>query len=160
MQHSCPEILIDCFLNGVAMPVECLDDEAIADIAFIVRSSSLHELFEEACEAVFKLQTNTELLTTELSFPVHAAGDDLERLLYDILSETIFYRDAEFFFGKIAKIDVQYEADRYNIKGTFYGETFDDSRHVRWNDVKAITMHDFYVKKIDSGWESYILVDI
>ncbi|MCY3414116.1 MAG: archease [Candidatus Heimdallarchaeota archaeon] len=142
------------------MPVEFLEEEAIADIAFKVRADSLESIFTEACETVFKLQTDTSKLDGELSVPVDLDGASYERLLYNILAEILYYRDAEMFFGKTINISFKEEEGRVLAIGSFIGSEFDESKHVRGNDVKAITMHDFYLKEVTDGWEAYILVDI
>ena len=142
------------------MPVEFLEEEAIADIAFIVRSDTLENLFIEACTTVFGLQTDLSLIEPNQSFPIDLEGASYERLLYNVLAEILYYRDAEFFFGKETKISLSEEDGTFIAKGEFLGSEFDEDKHIRGNDVKAITMHDFYLKQVDNGWESYILVDI
>ena len=52
------------------MTVTFLDDEAIADIAYKVRASTLNELFIEAAEVIFNLQTDIELLSNDLVFVI------------------------------------------------------------------------------------------
>lgn len=141
------------------MPVEFLEDEAIADIAFIVRGESLEQIFEEACTTIFELQTDTKLLGNEMEFSFELNAQNYERLLYNVLSEILYYRDSELFFGKSVIIEF-IEGETITAKGKFIGCEFDEEKHTRGNEVKAITMHDFYLKEISNGWEAYILVDI
>ena len=48
-----------------------LDDEAIADIAFIAKGTTLIELFYSAAMATASLQTDINLLSGEISAQIH-----------------------------------------------------------------------------------------
>ncbi|MCE7734429.1 MAG: archease [Candidatus Heimdallarchaeota archaeon] len=141
------------------MPVEFLEDEAIADIAFKVRGESLKQIFIEACTAVFGLQTDINLLDSEIEMGFELSAQTYERLLYNVLSEILYFRDAEYFFGKSLVIEF-IEGVSLTAKGKFIGCEFNEEKHIRGNEVKAITMHDFYLREVSNGWEAYILVDI
>ena len=141
------------------MPVEFLEDEAIADIAFKVRDDSLENLFIEACNTIFELQTDTKLLGNEMEFSFELNASSYERLLYYVLAEILYFRDSELFFGKSVQIEF-IEGQEVTARGKFIGSEFNEEKHTRGNEVKAITMHDFYLKKVEDGWEAYILVDI
>lgn len=142
------------------MTVEFLDDEAIADIAFIVKNDSIKSVFLEAGETIFSLQTDTTLLDEDLSFSFKLSGANYERLLYNILAEILYYKDAELFFPKSMEIEFKEANDEIIAIGQFHGTIFNDEIHTRGNDIKAITMHDFYLKQVSEGWEAYILIDI
>ncbi len=142
------------------MPVKFLDDEAIADIAFIIDSDTLEGIFIEACTVLFKLQTDIELLDANLVFPISLNASSYERLLYNVLAEILYYKDAELFFPKSMDIKLFEEDGKFVAKGNFHGTEFNDELHTRGNDIKAITMHDFYLKQIDNAWQAYILIDI
>ena len=79
--------------------------------------------------------------------------------MYLLLSDILYYRDAELFFGKSVIIEF-IEGETITARGKFIGCEFDEEKHIRGNEVKAITMHDFYLKEVNNGWEAYILVDI
>ena len=145
------------------MPVNFLEDEAIADIAYIIQSETLESLFKEALMALFGLFTDVEDLADDLSFPIDIESKEPERLLHEVLDEVIYLKDAELFFPKDVKLEIFEKDGLWYIKGIFVGTEFDFDTHVRGNDVKAITWHDFYLKEIDHPkykWEAYVLVDI
>lgn len=141
------------------MPVKFLEDEAIADIAFKVKEKSLELLFETAAITLFRLQTNIDKIEDVKFFEFNLNNKEIDRLLYQFLNEIIYLKDAEFFFP--SKVTFQIKKDNlWNISGKFFGETFDETRHTIGNDLKAITMHNFYLKEENNNWEAYILVDI
>ncbi len=139
------------------MPVKFLDDEAIADIAFIINENTLERLFITACQTIFELQTDTNLLDTDKEFSFDIREKSIERLLYSLLSEIIYLKDAELFFAKHINLEI---SDNWRVHGKFIGTEININKHTIGNDIKAITFHDFYVRKINNEWEAYILVDI
>lgn len=142
------------------MTVTFLDDEAIADIAYKVKASSLNILFREAAEVLFNLQTDIELLSDELTFEIDIHANTAERLLHELLDEIIFLKDAELFFPKSISINIIEKDNIWTVKGEFKGCTFDLDKHLQGNDIKSITWHDFSLTKIGEEWDSYILIDI
>jgi SHS2 domain-containing protein len=142
------------------MPYEYLEDEAIADIAFKAWGKNLTDIFKEAAKAVYSLLTNIDELTDELSFPIEIKAESTEKLLYKFLDEIIYLKDAELFFPKDVDVQINESENLYKLEATFYGCEFNFEHHQMGNDIKAITYHDFYLKRIDDMWECYVLIDI
>ena len=142
------------------MTVTFLDDEAIADIAYKVRASTLNELFKEAAEVIFNLQTDIELLSNDLVFVIDIQAKSAERLLHELLDEIIFLKDAELYFPKSISVEISEKDGVWYASGEFKGCTFDIEKHIQGNDIKSITWHDFSLTKIGEEWDSYILIDI
>ena len=142
------------------MTIEFLDDEAIADIAFIVRSPTMKGVFLEACNAVLGLQTDLSLLDNNLRVEFNLNASSWERLLHHLLAEIVYVRDADFMFGKSVDLELSEKNGTFTAKGAFIGEEINLDKHIQGNEVKAITMHDFYLKESNQGWEAYVLVDI
>lgn len=142
------------------MPYQYLEDEAIADIAFKAWGESLNDVFREAAEAVYSLLTEIEDLSDDTSVPINIEADTSEKLLYKFLDEIIYLKDAELFFPKRVELSITETDGSFVLKGKFIGCEFDYERHQMGNDIKAITYHDFYLKKLADKWECYVLVDI
>ena len=142
------------------MPFEYLDDEAIADIAFRATGKDIDQLFHDSAMAVCQLQTDIEILDESIKKEIQLEANDFERLLYMLLDEIIFLKDADLFFPKKVSLKVKKMNGKCQVSGYFQGCTFDYTKHPMGNDIKAITLHDFYVKEIPEGWESYVLIDI
>ena len=75
-----------------------LDDEAIADIAFIAKGTTLIELFYSAAMATASLQTDINLLAGEISAQIHIEKSSIEFLLKAFLDEILYFKDAELLF--------------------------------------------------------------
>jgi SHS2 domain-containing protein len=86
-------------------------------------------------------------------------GEDVERLLFDWLTELIYLKDAE---GIIfSKYDIIISKNKtYNLTARILGEYVADFKGELGSDVKAVTMHLFYVKKTEAGWKARVLLDI
>jgi len=68
----------------------------------------------------------------------------------------VYLKDAELFFVKDATVKVK----DYRADVEFIGTIFDRERHSIGNDIKAITLHEFYVKEENGGWTAHYIIDI
>ena len=88
-------------------------------------------------------------------------ADSLEELLYLILDEMIYLKDSKqlvFRDFKIEKIGEKPRACFISMK--FIGEKVDLRRHEAHSDVKAVTWHQFEIKKIPTGYRASVILDI
>lgn len=142
------------------MPFEYLEDEAIADIAFQASNETLEDLFKDAAIAIFSLQTDIQKLDSNLTYQIIIEEKSLERLFYKFLDEIVYLKDADLFFPKIVEVDSVLKHNTWKLIGRFIGSKFDENIHTIGNDVKAITLHEFYIKKTQNGWECHVIIDI
>jgi len=85
-------------------------------------------------------------------------SEDLDRLLYDFLTELVVIKDVDSLLFKEFKVIVSTGTN--SVACTMKGETIDRARHSLRNDVKAVTMHMFGIKKKRSGWSATVVLDI
>ena len=52
------------------------------------------------------------------------------------------------------------ENKKYELKAVLEGDTINPEKQKLENDIKAVTMHMFEVKKINSGYKATVVVDI
>ena len=134
--------------------------EHTADVMFEAYGRSLNEVFENAALAVFDVQCNLRKVKNKLKKKIRLKNDNAEDLLFDFLEELIYLKDAKYLlFGKF---DVKIK----EIKGEFfleciaYGEEINPDKHELKTDVKAITLHEFFLKKTKNEWRCRVLLDI
>lgn len=140
------------------MRFEYLEDIATADVAFKAYGKNLNELFENAALATAECMVNTKQVRPTVKKEITVTADNVENLLFDFLSEFIFFKDTErLMFSKFA---VQIDEANYRLKATVEGETLDETKHEQRMDVKAVTLHMFEVKQTDEGWECLVILDI
>jgi SHS2 domain-containing protein len=145
----------------VAMPYRYLEDLGTADIAFEATGRDLAELFCAAADAM----TNVMIDNIEAIRPLHTreiqlSNDKLDMLLFDFLQELIFLKDAERLLLRIRGAQIGERDDIYLVQATAEGEPLDAERHHQRADVKAVTLHDFFVEQVEEGWKARVLLDI
>jgi SHS2 domain-containing protein len=140
------------------MPFRFLPDIALADIAFEAESNSVNGLFESSALAVTDIMVDPETLHSDTTRRVRISSEDLDRLLYDFLTEIIVVKDVDSLLFR--EIEVEVAADQRSLEATMKGEPIDRDRHLLRNDVKAVTMHMFGVKREGDRWKATVVLDI
>ena len=144
------------------MSFEYLEDEVTADIAFRARGKTLNELFASAALAVSSTMVDFDTLEEKAHYTFTIESDDLEMLLFKWLGELIAQKDIDGMVFKRFDVNIQKIDDgRYRLTAKAWGEPLDIEKHQFGHDVKAVTLHRFYVKQLPSGeWEAFVILDI
>ncbi|MGV8074102.1 MAG: archease [Syntrophobacteraceae bacterium] len=143
------------------MPYEFLEDIAVADAAFKAWGDTLEEMFISAAEATMNVMV-AELDTIEDKErrKLHADSDAVDMLLFQLLQEIIFYKDAERLLLRINEIHLEGE-NSLRLSADAYGEELNPERHDLIVDVKAVTLHRFKVEHTASDtWEAIVILDV
>ena len=78
------------------MPYEYLEEIGTADIAFEATGRDLAELFRDAADATMNVMIdNIEAIQPRETRQIELSNDKLDMLLFDLLQELIFLKDAE-----------------------------------------------------------------
>jgi protein archease len=140
------------------MSYRFLPDVALADIAFEAESESVEGLFEACALAITDIMVDPRTLRSSVERRFALESPDLDRLLYDFLTELIVVKDIDsLLFGEF-KIEVR--PDIPSLKVLAKGEAIDRERHHLRNDVKAVTMHLFGIKHEGGRWRTTVVLDI
>jgi SHS2 domain-containing protein len=143
------------------MPYRYLEEIGTADIAFEATGRDLPELFRDAADATTNVMIdNIEAIQPRETRQIELSNDKLDMLLFDLLQELIFLKDAERLLLRIREVQVDDRDKMYLVKATAEGETLDPERHHQRADVKAVTLHNFTVERTDVGWKARVLLDI
>src|SRR5213075_3203225 len=143
------------------MPYKYLEDVATADIAFEATGRDLPELFRAAADATTNVMIdNIEAIQPRETRHIELSNDRLDMLLFDLLQELIFLKDAERLLLRIREVQIDERDEIYVVKATAEGEPVDAERHHQRADVKAVTLHDFSVERTEAGWMARVLLDI
>jgi SHS2 domain-containing protein len=139
-----------------------LSNIALADIAFVVRGDSLPSLFEAAARALTDVMVDRRTVVGRVEREVEVKSPSLDRLLYDFLTELIVIKDVDSLLFRDYHVSMPSRRGR-TLTCVMRGEEIDRGRHALRNDVKAVTMHMFGVKKRQGkrGWsEATVVLDI
>jgi len=143
------------------MPYTYLEEIGTADIAFEATGRDLPELFRDAADATINVMVeNIEAIQPREIRRVELSNEKLDMLLFDLLQEVIFLKDAECLLLRMREMQIAEKNETYLLKATAEGEPLDPQRHHQRADVKAVTLHDFSVQRTESGWKARVLLDI
>ena len=143
------------------MPYEFLEDIAIADIAFSAWGKDLKETFVAAADATMNVMVEElESIEPKERRELKLENDQLDMLLFDLLQELIYYKDAEELLLRVRQIEIEEKDHRHLLRGVASGEKTDRNRHRLRVDVKAVTLHLFRLEKTEKGWETLVILDI
>jgi SHS2 domain-containing protein len=145
----------------VAMPYTYLEEIGTADIAFEATGRDLPQLFGDAADATMNVMIdNIEAIQPRETRRIELSNEKLDMLLFDLLQELIFLKDAERLLLRIRDVQIDERDENYFVKATVEGELLDAERHHQRADVKAVTLHDFSVERTENGWKARVLLDI
>ncbi len=136
-----------------------LENVALADIAYEAYGKNLEEVFENAATAIFELSAELKTVDAKTKLDIILENEKLDNLLYDFLSEILFLKDAKYMVFK--KVKVTIKEDTINkLHAILEGDSIDSEKQHLENDIKAVTMHMFELKKERNGYKATIVVDI
>ena len=136
-----------------------LSNIALADIAFVARGDSLPSLFESAARALTEVMVDRRTVVARVDRRVEVKSPTVDRLLYDFLTELIVIKDVDSLLFKDFHVSIVSGREQ-RLTCEMRGEEIDRERHALRNDVKAVTMHMFGVKRSSSGWKTTVVLDI
>ncbi len=138
-----------------------LEDFATADIAFEATGRSLEDVFTTAADATMNVMIEgLDSIKEKSRKTIDLENDQLDMLLFDLLQELIYHKDAEQLLLRIKEIRIWQEEGTYHLRGIGAGEKLDPERHEQRADVKAVTLHHFRLEKIDHAWRASVILDI
>ena len=143
------------------MPFEYLEDIATSDVAFKAWGSTLEELFIAAADATMNVMVgDLDTIAQTERRGIEVQADAVDMLLFDLLQELIYYKDAEQLLLRVKEIHVRREDDLFTAEAEACGELLNPEKHDLVVDVKAVTLHRYRVEKTSKGWEATVILDI
>lgn len=111
--------------------------EHTADVMIKALGNSIPECFASAAYGLMDTILDIHSVKISDSIDFSVGGDTPEDLLYNFLSELLYYFDAEHFVS----VDFSIDMGGSRLTCTARGEKYDPSRHGPKTEVKAITYH-------------------
>jgi SHS2 domain-containing protein len=145
-------------LRTAAMPHRFLPDVALADVAFEASSASLSGLFEESAKALMEVMVDPASMSPHTKRTLNVSSEDLDRLLYDFLTELIVLKDTDSLLFRDFKVSI--DVPKNTLRCSLLGEPIDRVHHRLRNDVKAVTMHLFGIERSGKIWKAKVVLDI
>jgi SHS2 domain-containing protein len=90
------------------MPYRYLEEFGTADIAFEANGRDLAELFRDAADATTNVMIdNIEAIQPRETRQIELSNDELDMLLFDLLQELIFLKDAERLLLRMRQLEIE-----------------------------------------------------
>lgn len=137
-----------------------LDDVALADLAFDAEGDSIQELFEAASNAVMDAMADPRTVGATWERRVEHAGTDLAELLFDWLSDLVYWKDAAGVVFSRALISLTREGGQWTLVATLTGEPVNQATQVLRNDVKGVTKHLYRLHQDNGRWRVRVVLDV
>lgn len=132
--------------------------EHTADVKFRAYGRDPEEMLENAALALMSTMADISQVQLKEAWRTNLDAPDLEHLAYDWLSELIFLSETEGALFSSFRIELK-RNQQWKLAAGLYGEKIDLGRHALRDAVKAVTWHEFLVKKNDM-WCLQVVLDV
>jgi protein archease len=137
-----------------------LEDIALADIAFEVTGDSVEELFHGATEALMETLCKRGTVAASWTRQIEKADEDVANLLFEWLSEIVYWKDAAGVVFREAPLTVTCEEGTWVLRVTLVGAPVDRESQELRNDVKGVTKHLYSVSQQGAKWQARVVLDV
>ncbi|MDO9119056.1 MAG: archease [Nitrospira sp.] len=137
-----------------------LDDVALADLAFDAEGDSVQEVFDAASNAVMEAMADPATVGATWERRIEHAESDLAELLFDWLSDFVYWKDAAGVVFSCASISLTREGGQWKLDGTLVGEPVNQATQVLRNDVKGVTKHLYRLHQDNGRWGVRVVLDV
>jgi SHS2 domain-containing protein len=141
------------------IPFEYL--EHTADVKFRAYGKTPEQMLSNAAAALFKTMVDPARVQILETWEVELEAPELEDLAYKWLSEIVFLFETE--SAVFASFEVRLlHNGSWKLQAEIGGERIDIKRHAFENEVKAVTMHQFQIKKDEKNgiWCIQVILDV
>jgi SHS2 domain-containing protein len=116
-----------------------------ADIGIKAYGKTISEAFTNAAFAMFDIITNKSKIDNIGQYDIQLDAPDLEQLLIDWLSELLFLNSAKNLVFNKFNVTI----DKTHLSSSIFGELYDESKHNKGTEIKAVTYHMLKVHDSD-----------
>ncbi len=129
-----------------------------ADVKFEAYGITLRDLFRNAALATCNAMYETAKVAETKSIKIDLRAENKEQLLHKFLEEILFRIDTEQMLFHDFRLMINEKQN--SLRGELVGETIDAEKHTIKALVKAITWHEFELKKTANGWKAIVIIDV
>ncbi|KQC12345.1 MAG: archease [Methanothrix sp.] len=139
--------------------------EHTGDVKFRAHGRDLGETFENAALAMLGAMIDPATVGAEETWTVEIEAESLENLLYEWLSEILYLFEVELAVFSKFVVAVEEGGEVWRLFGRIGGERVDPTRHFFETEVKAVTLHQFEIRKEEGKggekiWTAQVVLDV
>ena len=137
-----------------------LEEIALADIAFEAEGESVEEVFRGATQAILETMANPTTVSGGWERAIERSDVDPSALLFDWLSEVVYWKDAAGVVFREAPLTLMREGDVWLLRARLIGAPVDQQTQELHADVKGVTKHLYELKQTGSCWKVRVVLDV
>jgi len=137
-----------------------LEEIALADIAFEAEGESVEEVFRGATQALLESMANPSTVSGVWTRTIERRDVDPSALLFDWLSEMVYWKDAAGVVFREAPLTLTREGGVWLLHARLIGAPVDHQTQELHADVKGVTKHLYELKQTGSGWKARVVLDV
>jgi SHS2 domain-containing protein len=137
-----------------------LEEIALADIAFEAEGESVEDVFCGATRALFESMANPATVTGGWERAIERIDVDPAALLFDWLSEVVYWKDAAGVVFQEAPLTLMREGDVWLLRARLIGTPVDQQTQELHADVKGVTKHLYELKQTDGRWKVRVVLNV
>ena len=144
----------------MAFSYRFLDDVALADLAFDASGDSLQDLFQGATDALIEALADPATIGATWKQEVHREDEEPASLLFDWLSDLVYWKDAAGVVFSRAALTLRHEQGAWHLDATLSGEPVNPRTHELRADVKGVTKHLYALVNRGATWTVRVVLDV
>ena len=137
-----------------------LEELALADIGFEAEGESVEEVFRGATQALLESMANPATVSGGWERAIERSDVDPSALLFDWLSEVVYWKDAAGVVFREAPLTLTWEGDVWLLRASLIGALVDQQTQELHADVKAVTKHLYELKQTGVCWKVRVVLDV
>jgi SHS2 domain-containing protein len=137
-----------------------LEEIALADIAFEAEGESVEEVCRGATQALLESMANPGTVSGGWERVIERSDADPSMLLFDWLSEVVYWKDAAGVVFREAPLTLTREGDVWLLRAHLIGAPVDQQAQELHADVKGVTKHLYELKQAGSCWKVRVVLDV
>ena len=137
-----------------------LEDIAMADTAFEAEGESAEEVFRGATQALLESMANPATVSGGWERTIERTDVDSSALLFDWLSEVVYWKDAAGVVFREAPLTLTREGDVWLLRARLIGAPVDQQIQELHADVKGVTKHLYRVSQETGRWKALVVLDV
>ena len=132
----------------------------MADTAFEAQGESVEEVFRGATQALLESMANPVTVSGGWERAIERTDVDPSTLLFDWLSEVVYWKDAAGVVFREAPLTLTREGDVWLLRAGLIGAPVDQQTQELHADVKGVTKHRYELKQTGGCWKVNVVLDV
>ncbi len=137
-----------------------LEEIALADIGFEAEGGSIEEVFRGATQALLESMATPSTVAEEWERTIEQSDVDPSALLFDWLSEVVYWKDAAGVVYREAPLTLTHVHDAWLLRARLIGAPVDQKTQELHADVKGVTKHLYELKQTAGRWKARVVLDV